>query len=447
MPRRLKRSRAFRRYVRRLLAVDDRKESEIAKAAGVDGRTWRYIKNEGRIPAKSLELERLCQALRCPVAEMRKIIDHGDSDTLAEIFKWYRDPERGPLVMNTIRAYYADLPEVLPYPAVMTKDMLARAPVALRKLDEQLKSDAALKEEEQPRLAEGYKYLFDGEPYSNFVRSVAPDVRQDNNFCYRMIAAMPRSEMPFLVFGPTRYRQFVNSCEALSFELGQWCFDHQNSKIKAPRSNGQDLRARGPAADIFDLRKRSCATGVCTVLILKKTTGCFFYLQERISANLMEDPGGWHIVPSGTFQPETGEDDNHGRDYSVERTVIRELAEELLGVAEVEKLIAASENFYTDPRVKPYVKGLETGAVKTFFLGVSMHPPSAKPDLMTAMVVDTSQLSEDSLKFVGNWEGRPEIQEVPISRLERWVNREDMSPTGATSLALVRNHIQQILQE
>jgi hypothetical protein len=444
MPRRLQRRRAFKNLLRGAIGKDRRLDTKISEALGMDERKWRRIKNEGRVPPQ-FELEAICKELRIPIEKMMQAIEHGSLDTLRETFEWHRDPRNYQNVKTLSRNYYASVPGVMHYPSVTRSQWLERQPVPLAEIDEELTSGLAWREELNPQLGKAYLDLLEGRTYSEFVGSVAPNVRQDDNFCYRLLE-VTRTDNVHFTFGPTRYQNFVNTCEALTFEVGQWCFDHDPVR-KAPRTNGLDLPARGPASDVFSFRKRSCAVGICTVLILKKPNGHFFYLQNRdispTGPQLMEATGGFHVVPSGTFQPDTGEDENHSRDFSLTRSIMRELAEELLGIKEVRETIDASKDFMTHPRLKEYAVGLQNGSVRGYFLGITMHPPSAKPDLLTVLIVDTAKFSDDSLRFIGNWEMKKQIHEARIENLERWVKDERMAPTGATCLALVLEHFKE----
>ena len=141
-----------------------------------------------------------------------------------------------------------------------------------------------------------------------------------------------------------------------------------------------DLLARGRPDAIFDLKNRSACPATSAVLfVLNSSDGDFFYVHRRTSPQLLDSPGGWHVVPSGQFQPDTAEDTNHRRNFSIRRTVFRELAEELLGVQEVENSIRNRADFYSDPRVAPFVEGLARGAVRLYYMGLGFDPLTTKP--------------------------------------------------------------------
>ena len=445
MPRRLRRSRAFANWLANTIHKDGRTESRIADAAGIEPRKWRRIKNEGRVPPE-FELRKICAALNVSFEEVIEIVEHGTIESLGKVFNWHRLPDNFQRIKDLSRQYYGNLPNILSCPAITQTAWLPAQPIPLLEFDQTLKKQSAW-HPDQPnaQLSIEATNLLQGIRYSEFLRQVAPEVRQDDNVCYRLLDVLPGHDTLQLSFGATRYRNFVDSCEVLSFELGQWCWNNPSKEARPPRPNGADLKARGPASHIFDFRNRNCAIGICTLLILKKEQNYFFYLQEReiptLGPQIMEAPGGYHIVPSGTFQPDTPEDENHARDFSIWRNVLREIAEELLGVEEVRETIDASRDFERHPKLRQYVAGVDNGSVRPFFLGLCIHPPAAKPDLLTAVIVDTNEFDHESLAFIGNWEMKRRIHEARIGNLDRWVKDERMAPTGATCLAIVSNHL------
>jgi hypothetical protein len=163
----------------------------------------------------------------------------------------------------------------------------------------------------------------------------------------------------------------------------------------------------------------------------------------------MEGPTGFSLIPSGTFQPDTPEDENHDRDFTVTRTVLREFAEELLEVNEAQEPIRASRNFLNDPRLKPYLDGRENGAVRAHYLGLSVDPVLAKPDLMIALVIDATQFPDSALSIIENWKGNWEghMHEVPLQNLMQWSKEETLAATGATCLQLAHKHLKFLLQD
>ena len=359
-----------------------------------------------------------------------------------QVYKWYREHENRQRIGAVARAYYADVAGVLNLPMVTISDWLPESPVPFSEFDEKLKSGWSQNEPQPPvPLLD----LLGGERFSDFITRLSPSVKQEDKFCYRLLKVGRKDNSLKLLFGPSSYRHFVSSCEVLSFELGEWCFRHQETfQINPPRSEGSDLPKRGAPEAIFNLGNRCACPGSSTVLILTNhRKGDFFYLQKRIAPELLDSPSGLHVVPSGQFQNDTYEDANHDRGFSLQRNVMREFAEELLGVKEIEGAIENLDDFYDDPRVAPFVAGIEEGSVKGFFLGLGFDPLSTKPGLLSALVIDASRIPEPALEFIHNWEGK--LLPEPLKDLERRSRDFRLIPDGATCLRLAHRHLDFLL--
>jgi hypothetical protein len=359
-----------------------------------------------------------------------------------QVYQWYREHENRQKLAVIARAYYAKVPGVLDLPMVTRSDWLAERPIPLSEFDEQLKRNWV---HNAPDASAPLLNFLGGEKFSNFIARMAPQVKQEDRFCYRLLDVDSTNKQLKLSFGPSRYRPFVNSCEALSYELGEWCFRNRSTfESKWPRADGADLPNRGEAQAIFNLQNRSGCPACSTVLFLiNHPKGDYFYLQRRTSPELLDSPGGLHVVPSGQFQNDTYEDANHDRGFSVQRTVMRELAEELLGLKEVEEAIQTLDDFYDDPRVEPFVSGIREGAVRGYFLGLGLDPLPTKPGLLTALVIDASRLPAAALKFIDNWEGKS--FPVPLKELKERSNDVRVIPDGATCLRLADRHLEFLL--
>ena len=359
------------------------------------------------------------------------------NEYLKNVYAWYR--EHRPTLARIARAYYAKVPEVVDLPMVTRSEWLPKHPIPLNKFDLQL-SWVEDERDPPPPLLEA----LDKETYSRFLERIAPDVQQEDRFCYRLLEVSPADDTIKLVFSPSRYRRFINSCEALGYELAEWFYRNQKDlDIKRAPTNDAFLTGRGDPRAIFNLRMHSGCPGISTLLLIwKASQGDFFYLHKR-SGPVLDSPGGLHVVPAGQFQPDTDEDINHDRDFSMQRTVMREFGEELLGIEKFKDVMRTSENFYDHPRLEPFVRGLREGFVRGYFLGLGFDPLPTKPGLLTALVIDASRLPPGALEFTDNWEGKS--LEVPLSQLEKWSKDERLIPDGATCLQLVQRHLKFLL--
>src|SRR5207248_1527639 len=107
-----------------------------------------------------------------------------------------------------------------------------------------------------------------------------------------------------------------------------------------------------------------------------------FFLHDRISPKLAEAQNTYHVVPAGTFQPDTYADAYHEREFSLKRAILREFGEELLEREQLQKFAMYGEDFYQDKKMKKFVDGERNGFVKLFFLGVGYDPANTKPEIL-----------------------------------------------------------------
>ena len=188
--------------------------------------------------------------------------------------------------------------------------------------------------------------------YAKNIKSFLPEIPLDNKFTYNLTKIDISSESFSFTFSPSRYFDYINTCEVLSYEFcwmllkkfGQNLIDENFdfNKLKFP------LREK---VDIFDLSNRSTAVGINTLLILlnkDSSEGNHYYYFHQRSKKLAEAMDTFHVVPSGTFQPDSFEDNFHERDFNLFRNIMREFAEELLGKDWLEGIIRTDKDFISD---------------------------------------------------------------------------------------------------
>ncbi len=411
-------------------------DKDLARAVQISERSiQRHL--SGQLPTE-VELARYQFQLDISPQTIKDAVERGQYGHLKEVYRTYRENRHD--LRPIARKYYAKVAH--PDFRVVTKSQwLAGSPIPLAQFDQELQKHW-MPNEPKLHLPPSLLRLLDGLTYSNLIARIDPEVEQENRFCYRLITVRTQDRFE-LVCCPSQYSDFINSCDALGFELADWYLRNHKTARRSPRSNGTDLPARRPARQIFNFQNRAACIAISTVLlVLHKSPGRhYFYLAPRASKRLLDSPGGWHVVPSGQFQPETPKDANHDRDFSVERNVMREFAEELLGKKKLEQLIWDEEDFYEDPKVRPLVRGLKSGFVRMYFLGMGCDPVPTKPGLFTAMVIDARHVPKGILKFLGNWESGGKVLPVLLNQLEKYSLDPDVIPDGATCLKLAHQHL------
>lgn len=415
---------------------------EIRLAVNIERRDLLRIRRGQKFPSQKVR-ENLERELGITPGFKKQRLEEAVDERLRDIFQWYREPANRTHLKGVARKYYSAIPGITDLPMVTRPEWLADKPIPLSVVDKELRKH--WKYDEVDPVPRPFAWL-GTETFSRFIQRIAPNVQLENRFCYRLLDVNSDGKLFQMSFGPSRYWQFINSCELLSFELAEWCFRKDRDLVgRMPKPKPLELRLRGAPGELFRLNKRSACPACSTfLLILNSRKGDYFLLHERLSVGLLDSPGGWHVVPSGQFQPDGIEDIHHDRDFSIERTVMRELAEELLGVEEAQDVVRTLDDFYNYPRLKPFADGLKNGALRSYFLGIGFDPLPTKPGILTALVIDASRLPTSALDFINNWEGK--YVEVWLDQLEDLSRDPKMIPDGATCLILAHKHLKQLLR-
>ena len=131
------------------------------------------------------------------------------------------------------------------------------------------------------------------------------------------------------------YFDTVNTCTILEVELERAIAALPTDATHAARYDAMPLRQqlhgdrRGQAAlnDAWTGRGRSAAIAISCCAIVNDGMGDRYFVQRR-STEVADGGGQYHIVPSMVFQP-VDSDPFSSQNYSLENTILREVAEEL----------------------------------------------------------------------------------------------------------------------
>jgi hypothetical protein len=341
------------------------------------------------------------------------------------------------VLTRAAKDYYRGIDETADFPLVSRPEWLPSKPIPLSAFDHEFAREwLGRNPEDRASIRLG---LFGGRTCSEWSRLMKPVIQVTPGFCYRLanieIADANESGVA-LMFQASNYVAYYDTCEALAFELAEWCFKNPN---KSPNSSNNDLPQRGASARIYDLSSRNAVPGLnALVILLNGPEGHQILMHDRSSPQIAEAQNTFHVVPAGTFQPDSFADTNHQRDFSMQRTILRELAEELLGKKEVENHTKRGEDFLTDPKLNRFVAGIENGDVRLFFMGLGFDPVTTKPEVLLAIVADARRLGITDLStvFQNNWEG--EFFTLPWSQERLQDFREDSQTLPAASACLAR---------
>jgi hypothetical protein len=304
--------------------------------------------------------------------------------------------------------------------------------------------------------------VFQGEPHHAWLGAVGSGVPLDNRPAYRLLGLERAGDGgPLLRCADANYFNMLDTCGALEVEFAAQ--HYRNPAVPAALELcGKRRDATGQLKDPFDLRWRNAVPGINTLLVVNHMPGgeSRFFVHDR-TGKVAEAAGTLHVVPAGTFQPDGLTEHPSGRDFSLERTIWREFAEELLGQKSVEELVLHGKDFLAEAPVRD-LHALWTRpkpALRIFYLGCGLDPLTLKPELLCMMVVDAREIpvstpagphlgirDVDDLKHVfgANWEGKHDSCALSEKELLRFVRGDRTLAAGAAAMQLAARHVDAI---
>ncbi|MGE5565445.1 MAG: hypothetical protein ACM3YN_04705 [Parcubacteria group bacterium] len=282
--------------------------------------------------------------------------------------------------------------------------------------------------------------------YSSVLASLSQDSMLWNGHAYRLTGVHPAGKIgqpPRLTFGPGDYFGYLNTCEVLGMELAEKAVS--GPALRVP----QRLPWRGRLEDAFDFSNRCAVAGLNCLMAFtdyKPNPGgpakSVFLMHDRKGGPTVEAGDVRHVVPAGTFQSIADGDEEHDRDFSISRTLARELFEEVFGMTEVEQ----QRGDLVDPMAEePYASALKVFRDKRhtriYFLGLGLDPVTTKPELLFVAISSWRRLVEaNGLKLSPNGEGKVKMLALSKERLAQEAATSDMLAAGAACMSLAAEH-------
>jgi DNA-binding XRE family transcriptional regulator len=281
-----------------------------------------------------------------------------------------------------------------------------------------------------------------------------------SGFLYRFLGFSERGKMEFC---PGDYFSFLNTCEALSYELADRILETEryHDAIKTGRqeelgkvasslatNSANELPLRHKAS-LLSFRSRCTAFGTCALVVVKRTNAPPDMVLYVRSHQLSETPGLTHVVPAGTFQPNCSDNRFHKDEFSFQQNLIREFVEELL----------EDKHLRSDPGELTHFDNMFIGRARQFVdiiikakkftllsLGILLDPLNLKPEVATVFLVHEAFLDQVTQKLYKTWEtGNFRIFHFSLHELDRKMSDPEFVPTGRAHLSLVKSHFHAIL--
>ncbi len=277
----------------------------------------------------------------------------------------------------------------------------------------------------------------------------------EDRACYRLLEAAAAPGTANLGFGEGRYFEVINTCEAVAHEYAAatQARDDQAAGGPARPPALDELPLRSLIGDPTDLGRRPVMAAIA-VLVLRadRASGeAAMILHWRDPAQVATGGGLYQVAPVGVFQPSHDAAWNRANDFSLWRSIVRELAEELLGGSEDYHSDAAPIDYQRWPLHAALAEARRAGRLRVFWLGLGTDPLTLAADMMTVAVFDPDLFDATFAGLVpGNDEGRVITGDgaagvaagVPFqaANVERFGGTEPMQAAGAALLRLAWQH-------
>ncbi len=283
--------------------------------------------------------------------------------------------------------------------------------------------------------------------YSAAVKHLDPPRLFDSRPSYRLLAGSISSGV--LDFGLASYFDKVDVCEALAHELAAACMEHWPDRVSELKGR---LPFRELVGDPFDLARRAVIPAITTLTLRLRRYPAkpSFLLHWRDPARVATAAGMYDVIPAGEFQPSSVALWDRRNDFSLWRNMVREYAEELLGLPEHDGSRSAAIDYERWPLYQRLSAAREEGKLRAHILGLGVDALTLAATILTVVVIDDDVFDEvfgttvqfnDEGEVVGVEGGRA-ADGVPFTAaaVERLLEDEPLAAPGAACLALAWQH-------
>ncbi len=286
--------------------------------------------------------------------------------------------------------------------------------------------------------------------YADALGALSRPALFENRACYRLLDVRTSAAAADLAFGRGRYFEMINICEAAAHEYAAAALA-DGGPDRPPAA--EELPLRSLIGDPTDLRRRPVMPATCTMVLRADhvSGGAQMILHWRDPARVASGGGMYQVAPVGMFQPSHDAEWNEANDFSLWRSIVRELSEELLGSGEDYQSDAAPIDYRRWPLYATLAGARRAGSLRLYWLGLGADPLSFAIDMLSVAVFDAPLFDAVFSGLVSaNEEGRIITGEDPTgatigipftaANVERFAAAEPMQAAGAALLRTAWRH-------
>lgn len=211
-----------------------------------------------------------------------------------------------------------------------------------------------------------------------------------NRDCYRVTGLELAGGGLSLAVARTSYFAALDEAVPLECEIAEAA----RALRAGARADEVPLPIRAVLHDPFDLGARTTVASVDTLVLRRDADGgAEFWLHRRRTTGMVG--GQTHVVPAGVFQPAIDDlPDVFARDADLWHTMLRETAEELLGVRDVDSLALGADVYSAEAPMADLEAGRRASTVRPWLVGLGLDPLSLWLELLTVLVIDAATFDQ-----------------------------------------------------
>jgi hypothetical protein len=255
---------------------------------------------------------------------------------------------------------------------------------------------------------------------------------------YRLTSADASGGGFALGFAESTYFDFLDTSEVLAFEA------MRRSEQGQPVLDGPYRQSLGLP---WDFGNRVASLGVSTVTIRRDAAGATFFLQLRDGTQVAHNRSRLGVTPAGEFAPSDLTREAVREDLEIWRTVVREYAEEFLGLPEAQLMGGRSIDYEHDTPYGELHRARAEGRLTIRVLGLALEPLTWKPNLLTVCVIDAPVFDEVFREMVASNEegvlvtGRQKLGiRFDQATVEEYLDDARLTPVAHGCLTLAWRH-------
>lgn len=286
------------------------------------------------------------------------------------------------------------------------------------------------------KLLKGLGPGVEGESYSSTLVNLGVQQGLFNGRIYRPLSITVRASQVQITCTLGRYFDYLDTSEVLAFET-------RTGRAERALKGKYRLGLGNP----FDLQNRVASLGVDTLTVRVDNHSSSFILHQRDSERITHNSNLLGTAPAGEFAPSDVTHEALRRDLDLWHNIMREYAEEFLGLEEAQGRGGSWIDYENDHPYKQLNEGKRAGKIRVKVLGVGLDPLTWKPELLTVCLIDADIFDDVFRNMVSRNDegllifGRRKLGlRFDWETVSRYISAPDISPSAETCLTLAWRH-------